>query len=676
MSLPVAVIADDIELNRAILNEVLNKEYQVLEAANGREALELVEKHRDRIAILLLDIVMPVVDGFQVLETMNRLGLSGRLPVVMISAESTEDFVLRCYELGAADFISRPFSPNIVLRRVNNIVELYQHKGQLEKLVATQTKKLRQVNDFMVNTLSNVVEFRNGESGMHIRRIRYVTEQLLKAISFRHKEYGLTAATIEEITNAAALHDIGKIAVPEHILNKPGPLTPEEYEIVKTHPMKGAEILESIDHLQDWPYYRYCYDICRYHHERWDGGGYPDGLKGDEIPLSAQAVSLADVYDALTSKRVYKSAYSHQKSVAMIKNGECGVFNPQLMECFMEIEKDLENSIEVLSRERQELLSDEVAQLAPREGSAELSGRILALLEQERVKYQSLASLTDEILFDYDVDSDTLTFSEKFKSVFGGDPIIRNVAGKNGVLDFFEKEDAKQLAELPKIITPKNPVVKLRLRARTRKDGLRWFELTIKSLWSSDTIPQYLGSLGKIADVDEEMRENHLLKEKAEKDSLTGIYNRGTLQRVIKEKLKESPRELNALLFVDLDGFKQINDTKGHVFGDAVLKFTAEKMRGNFRSTDVVGRLGGDEFVIFLSRLQFEEDGKRKAEELCALISEGYPIGESVLPLSASVGIAFSPKDGESYEDLLNNADQALYRAKAQNRGGFTVFSE
>lgn len=676
MSLPVAVIADDIELNRAILNEVLNKEYQVLEAANGREALELVEKYRDRIAILLLDIAMPVVDGFQVLETMNRLGLSGRLPVVMISAESTEDFVLRCYELGAADFISRPFSPNIVLRRVNNIVELYQHKGQLEKLVATQTKKLRQVNDFMVNTLSNVVEFRNGESGMHIRRIRYVTEQLLKAISFRHKEYGLTAATIEEITNAAALHDIGKIAVPEHILNKPGPLTPEEYEIVKTHPMKGAEILESIDHLQDWPYYRYCYDICRYHHERWDGGGYPDGLKGDEIPLSAQVVSLADVYDALTSKRVYKPAYSHQKSVAMIKNGECGIFNPQLMECFMEIEKDLENSIEVLSRERQELLSDEVGQLAPREGSAELSGRILALLEQERVKYQSLASLTDEILFDYDVDSDTLTFSEKFKSVFGGDPIIRNVAGKNGVLDFFEKEDAKRLAELPKIITPKNPVLKLRLRARTLKDGLRWFELTIKSLWSSDTIPQYLGSLGKIADVDEEMHENHLLKEKAEKDSLTGIYNRGTLQRVIKEKLKESPRELNALLFVDLDGFKQINDTKGHVFGDAVLKFTAEKMRENFRATDVVGRLGGDEFVIFLSRLQSEEDGKRKAEELCALISEGYPIGESLLPLSASVGIAFSPKDGESYEDLLNNADQALYRAKAQNKGGFTVFSE
>lgn len=167
-----------------------------------------------------------------------------------------------------------------------------------------------------------------------------------------------------------------------------------------------------------------------------------------------------------------------------------------------------------------------------------------------------------------------------------------------------------------------------------------------------------------------------MLKEKAEKDSLTGIYNRGTLQRVIKEKLKESPRELNALLFVDLDGFKQINDTKGHVFGDAVLKFTAEKMRENFRSTDVVGRLGGDEFVIFLSRLQSEEDGKRKAEELCALVSEGYPIGESVLPLSASVGIAFSPKDGESYEDLLNNADQALYRAKAQNKGGFTVFSE
>ncbi len=674
MNLPIAVIADDVELNRAILNEVLRKEYLVLEAADGRETLKIVEKYRERVAILLLDIVMPVLDGFQVLEAINRLDLEDRIPVIMISAENTEDLILRCYELGAADFISRPFSPNIVLRRVNNIVELYRHKGRIEKLAASQNRKLRQMNDFMVNTLSNIVEFRSGESSMHVRRIRYITEQLLKALSFRYKEYGLTAAGIEEISTAAALHDIGKIAVPEQILNKPGPLTPEEFAIVKTHPLKGAQLLENIHRHQDWTYYRYCYDICRYHHERWDGGGYPDGLKGNEIPLSAQVVSLADVYDALTSRRVYKPAFSHQKAIAMIRNGDCGAFNPRLLECLMEIEKDLAQSVKTLNGERPEFLEGGPPDPPAGEEQKDISSRTLALLEQERIKYQALASLSDEVLFDYDYASDTLSFSEKYGAVFHGDLIVRNARSKVKSLEIFGRNGDEVLLGLNKSLSPKNPVHRTRLQIETIQKELRWFEVTVKSLWSADPIPRYLGCLGKLADVNKEMHEKHLLKEKADKDFLTGLYNRNAFQRLVTERLREERKGIGALFFADLDDFKQINDSRGHIFGDEVLKYTAVKMKGLFRSTDIVGRIGGDEFVVFLNNLQSEEDGAGKARKLCRLLGRGYPLDKTIVPLSVSVGIAFCPKDGDDCEALLLKADRALYQAKADGKGRCIVY--
>ncbi|MDR1620723.1 MAG: response regulator [Clostridiales bacterium] len=339
------LVVDDIELNRVILKDLFESEYDVLEAKNGREALDILGHGQGDICIVLLDIVMPVLDGFGVLEEMRRRELIGKIPVILITGENDDEISLKGYELGISDLINKPFNSSIVHRRVNNVVELYESKSNLERrlheqkeMLEKQALRLRQSNQFVIDALSTTVEFRNCESGEHIKRIRVLTKVLLQSAT---RYYPLTEEEILAISSASAMHDIGKIAIPDSILLKPGRLTAEEFEIMKTHTTRGCEILESLDYTQDYTYYSYCYEICRHHHERWDGKGYPDGLVGDEISVWAQATSIADVYDALTSKRVYKAAYTHEETVAMIARGECGQFNPKLMECFMDIQGTL-----------------------------------------------------------------------------------------------------------------------------------------------------------------------------------------------------------------------------------------------------------------------------------------------------------------------------------------------
>lgn len=337
------LVVDDIELNRAVLCELFRGRYRIAEAQNGQEALELIRKHQMEIAVVLLDIVMPVMSGLAVLQEMAHLDLIDKIPVILITAENNDDTALQGYNMGVADIINKPFCPEIVCRRVENIMELYHHKHNLEALVKEQfntlnqqSERLRRTNAFVVDTLCTVVEFRNGESGAHIKRIRIFTKILLEVLSNQYKQYRFSPETIDAISSASAMHDIGKIAIPDFVLLKPGKLTSEEREIMQTHTTRGCEILRSLNYTQDEEYYQYCYDICRHHHERWDGKGYPDGLKGDQISIWAQVVSLADVYDALISERVYKPSYSHEKAVEMILNGECGAFNPELLHCFVE----------------------------------------------------------------------------------------------------------------------------------------------------------------------------------------------------------------------------------------------------------------------------------------------------------------------------------------------------
>ena len=340
------LLVDDSNMNRMLLREILGNGYHILEAENGQECLETLRAEAGNIALVLLDINMPVMDGFEVLKAMNANHTIEDIPVIMISSEDSDAAIRRSYELGASDYVNRPFDARIVYRRVTNTIKLYAKQRRLVQMVSDQIRARENNTDMLVGVLSHIVEFRNGESGAHVRHIRIITELLLHRLLEISSRYSITAEQQDMIPLASALHDIGKIGIDEKILNKPGKLTPEEFKVIQTHSMLGAKMLHDLDGFAEQPLLQTAYEIARWHHERWDGRGYPDGLKGDEIPISAQLVSLADVYDALTSERCYKKAFSHEKAVQMILNGECGAFNPLLLQCLTDVQADLKEKLQ------------------------------------------------------------------------------------------------------------------------------------------------------------------------------------------------------------------------------------------------------------------------------------------------------------------------------------------
>ena len=340
------LLVDDSAMNRMLLKEILGGDYSILEAENGQECLEKMQAEAGNIALVLLDINMPVMNGFEVLKAMNANHTIEDIPVIMISSDDSNAVIRKSYELGASDYVNRPFDARIVYRRATNTIKLYAKQRRLVKMVSDQIRARENNTDTLVGVLSHIVEFRNGESGAHVRHIRIITEMLLHRLLEISSNYSITAEQQDLIPLASALHDIGKIGIDEKVLNKPGKLTPEEFKVIQTHSMLGAKMLHDLDQFAEQPLLQTAYEIARWHHERWDGRGYPDGLKGDEIPISAQLVSLADVYDALTSERCYKKSFSHEKAMQMILNGECGAFNPLLLQCLTDIQADLKEELQ------------------------------------------------------------------------------------------------------------------------------------------------------------------------------------------------------------------------------------------------------------------------------------------------------------------------------------------
>lgn len=330
------LIVDDVELNRWILSETFREEYRILEAENGLQALHMMEMHRE-IEALLLDVIMPVMDGMEVLEQMKKRGLMGRIPVFLITAENSQEILKKGYDMGVADIIEKLITPFFIRNRIGNVIRLNHIVQEQEQVLRAQAKKIQELNSSIIEALSTAIEFRDCESGEHVVRMRNLTLMILREYMRRNPSCYLTEDDLQLIGDAAVMHDVGKIAIPDQILNKPGKLTTEEFEIMKTHTVRGCELLDNVPKLKENPVYPYAYDICRHHHERWGGKGYPDGLKGEEISIWAQVVSLADVYDALVSDRVYKKAYDHNTALSMIQNGECGEFNPRILDCLMGI---------------------------------------------------------------------------------------------------------------------------------------------------------------------------------------------------------------------------------------------------------------------------------------------------------------------------------------------------
>lgn len=327
------LIVDDIDINRTFLAEIFKNDYRIVEAGSGEQAVEIINGSK-KISAVLLDLIMPGMNGLDVLREMNRSGKIKSIPVFLITVANSESILLEGYDLGAIDVITKPFMPQFLRCRINHVVELYEHRNELEQIVAKQVERLKDLNQSMVEALATIIEFRDCESGEHVKRICGLTKILMTEVSNRYPEYYMPKTEIDKIVTSSVLHDVGKISIPDNILNKPGRLTKEEFEIMKQHTTKGCEILQNIPNSIDEEIYNYSYDICRHHHERWDGRGYPDGLSGDDISIWSQVVSVADVYDALTAERVYKKAFSHDTAVKMINNGECGAFNPKVLKAF------------------------------------------------------------------------------------------------------------------------------------------------------------------------------------------------------------------------------------------------------------------------------------------------------------------------------------------------------
>lgn len=663
------LIADDSEMNRSILADMLGEEFEIFEAADGREAVKILEQMEESVSLVLLDIVMPYMDGYEVLEVMTRRRWLENIPVIMISAESRSSYIEKAYELGVTDFISRPFDALIVRRRVLNTLMLYAKQKKLIGMVADQIHEKEKSQDLMIGILSHIVEFRNGESGLHVLHIRTITEMLLKHLTQITDRYSLGEDEIVLIGQASALHDIGKIAIDDKILNKPGRLTEEEYEVMKTHTTAGAAMLKELPFHQEEPLVRTAYEICRWHHERYDGRGYPDGLEGDQIPLSAQIVSLADVYDALTSRRVYKEAYTHEKALEMIGCGDCGAFSPLLIRCLLEIGDHIQeelNAATLSERNTGKLMN--IIEDRIRYADLEVSNRSLELLENERTKYDSLAVMSGEVQFEYTNTPPMVIFTEKGAALLKLKEIIENPREDPAVLACISAERMKDLQNAVRNTTPERPMV--RYECPLWIDGKeRWHRIICRSTWSPEENPKCTGIIGKITDIHEEYLQWEDLQYKATHDSLTGLWNHEYANRTIRKYLQEMPAKQYALMIVDLDLFKGANDRYGHIFGDQVLRYVAKKLLRSIRSTDLGARVGGDEFMIFL---EYKEELQKIVERIFHMLNGEY----RGFPISVTMGISCTKSEKIDYDTLFHQADKALYAAKRSGRGKYCFYDD
>ena len=528
------LIADDSEMNRELLAAILEEEYDIIQVNDGVQAVDCLQRQAEEISLLLLDIVMPHMDGFEVLSYINKEHWIDAIPVVIISSENSPIYIKRGYDLGATDFIGKPFDANMVLRRSANAILLGAKQRRMTSIVSNQIYEREKSSKLMINILSHIVEFRNGESGLHVLHIQTITEMLLRQlVQKENNRYALSKEQIRMITTASALHDIGKISIPDEILNKPGRLTAEEFAVIKGHSMAGANMLSELPLDQkEEPLVKTAYEICRWHHERYDGGGYPDGLKGEEIPVSAQVVALADVYDALTSERCYKDAYSHEKAIEMILAGQCGAFNPLMLECLLDISSSLKKKMGYKSKERYE--QTDLSDIASRFHDFEMdsSEKIVQQLEFERMRYNFLAEGSRNIVFTYTISPPLLTFNQAGCKRSGiTEPSFSPL--QSGVLkDLVEEQSLKRLIRKITQATRETPDVTSNLLLTDGKNPCH-YRCECRVIWTDGAEKGYTGVVGKLTDITddymvmENVREEGLkVLEKDRSAEFSGFYDR------------------------------------------------------------------------------------------------------------------------------------------------------
>jgi len=917
---------------RRSLRPTFEESYNLLEADNLHQMLMLVEQNHACLAAILLDITSRDKLGSDVLDKLSQIPYIKSIPVITLTADSDPVTLGKLFSMGAADVIPLDYDPFAMQRRIHNIAELNMHKLRLEELVAEQAAILRHSNEGMVDALSSIIEYRSVESGQHIFRIRHFTRILLEEVAHSCPEYDLTHEAIGIISRAAALHDIGKISIPDSILNKPGKLTDDERAVMQTHSLTGSRILETLEGVVEQEYLRYAHNICHYHHERWDGSGYPEGIYGDNIPICAQVVGLADVYDALTNTRVYKNAIPHDNAVNMILQGECGLFSPKLLECFkhvlpqfrslaeayadgllpksdsfdaglptpsssesshtldivqmkylalihylnaflLELDPDrttfhilynpypelsiiqsakdrpeakqrilahlvlpedkermgafLSGGIEYMLQtgarrhsaifrlynadrsgfrpfeltflrpspnnasqkklimlwraldedrlpaeshtvsseehifappdgyyccrydrdftlessglelssllgyspeELEELFSNRLIALVPPEdqdslrrsfaerlstgssasieyrlihkdghivwvhnkaavvmrpdGNEYLYGTLTDISESKRAyddirtkmdRYEIILAQTENVLFEWDIEADTISFSDTWEKIFGYTPINSNVREAINMGSFFHPDDIPLLLNGIRALEDNLDYQMLEVRISTSNGRYMWCRFRATALRDQS------GNLKKISgiiiNIDSEKRAEQALLDKAERDSLTNLLNKNAARKHAEEYFSQNPNGANcAMLIIDLDNFKEVNDQFGHMFGDVVLTQISREIKKLFRMRDMIARIGGDEFMVIMRDISDPALVKSRCNLLVSSLRELFRTQLYNCPLSCSIGVAMSPMHGSSYVDLFQHADQALYQAKSNGKNQYKFY--
>ena len=782
------LIADDSEINRALLMEILGDGYEYLEAENGVRAVEILRKHTD-IALVLLDIMMPQMDGFDVLKVMRCYSWLDEIPVIMISAAEDTANIERAYDLGVADYIRRPFERVMVLRRVQNVLMLYAKQKRLTRLVTDQVYEKEHNSVLMISILSHVVEFRNSESGLHVLHIRTLTDLLLHQLADKTDRYQLDESDISLISTASALHDLGKIVIPTEILNKPGRLTAEEYAVIKTHTVEGARILRDLSNTiggENEPLLQVAYAICRWHHERWDGGGYPDKLKGDAIPIAAQVVALADVYDALTSDRCYKPAYDHDTALRMILNGECGAFNPLLLECLNESSELLRQELQRNEWDRSfhqdtRRLSEEILhrEALPREDRSQ------RLLNLERERTQFYADQCGGIQFDYDLLSGRVTVTNHYASAAERTQVLDFDHGEG--LNFLSLKDRRRLLEALEKATPEIPQASFPVEVQTG-GGYQPHRLVLRTQWSrggqrrcvsvagqllpeaAETVPlqpdtllrgsessmaailqrlQGIFDIVRLVDPERakiltlnpdgtleeqaghcymvwnkssrcencisarvyttkktlnkiefrgddayfvlsryveingrgcvlemvsrlsngrwlDMGGRRMLLDRSEDfdnsafiDPLTGAYSRRYF-----EKFLADSEQIDGVVVIDVDRFKAVNDSYGHLVGDKALESISAAVQACLRESDILVRYGGDEFLLVMPQLR-PEGLPLVMDRIQEAVRQARVESHPEIRLSISVGGVHGV---HPLREAIRQADDRMYQNKARNK--------
>ena len=779
------MIVDDAEMNREILMAILGDEYEYVQAENGRQAIHILQQDMN-IDLMLLDINMPEMNGFQVLDRMNTFHWINDIPVIMISSEEKKDVIERAYILGAEDYIRRPFDAFIVRRRVQNILNLYANQKRLMQMVADQIYEKEENNNLLIGILSHVVEFRNSESGEHILHIRTATELLLRRLVQKTDEYHLSESDIVMITTASALHDIGKISIPESILNKPGKLTREEFSIIKTHTTIGADIINQMTTKMEKPLLRIAGEICRWHHERWDGHGYPDGLIGEQIPIAAQVVALADVYDALTSKRCYKDAYDHETALDMILAGECGAFNPLLLKCLQEIAPRLRMDAQYDAGDY--ACRNEAGRLATEimnKTEIPSSDRSQHMLESMQERMNFFASLKGGIQFDYDSVSrlvNVTNWDEPPQYRY----TVKNVADIN-CFSGLSQRDFHRLKDALDATTPEHRDFSMSIMM-PKGNKYEWCDLRVHSLWSDLSPEHYIGAVGQLVRPQEMPADIPILDGLADSDTADGMAVKATVDQLRKifdivrlvdptanavleldhngilrktdqhcaafwetggnctncistralaqktmlnkleftrtdmyyvvskylcingtpcvmemlskmnegrwidangtrflldksrgesRKLFQDPltatysrryfetylthmEGMECVEIIDVNQFKQVNDTYGHPAGDVVLRDIAAAIQSCIRSSDILVRYGGDEFLLLFPKMSendMAEKNKRIKEAVANIVYTEYP----TLHLSVSIGGVCGV---HPIMEAIRQADKQMYENK------------